>query len=512
MDYITTFYGIRTNLGVAKFNNFESQQAGFDDNKKTFEATAQFNKLTKIFSTPIGLRLNSRHTKRETGESITTVETAQTFSRSGLRLTHNTSSRFSDFSHENSSGGFATTWRSDPWQLRGSLNYDLYPTREFSSVTSELRYTSENNFLAAVNFGHNFQTHAYNAGAQVGYDFDTVLGTFESNYTRGEGWDFILRATTSLHPYTSDGSYALSSRQHRNFSPVRAQAYIDRNADGEFNGDDEPIEGARLNIGYGPNQAEADENGMVIANAPTDQLVNVSLDTGSLQDPYLVPDTDGFSVVPLKGSVVEASFPVVETGAVEGTVYREDNNRIVAGLTLTLHDEDGKQTGDPVVSAFDGFYAFEFVRPGTYTVRVDPSHGVTMLENISTITPEDLYVYGNDLYIQLPPSSRVVDTPLNTDPFGPYLPVQEPVQEVDPIEAIPPQTEPQTLAPDMPNMIEPASGTDINADHSKQETAALGIAPQEDTPLLEATSMPSASMPPQANTQTKTGLYALMPR
>ena len=489
LDYITTFYGVRTNLGVAKFNDFESQEAGFEDNKKTFEATAQFNKLAKILSVPIGLRLNSRHTERETGDPISNVDFAQTFSRSGLRVTHNTSSRFNDFAHESTNGSFTTTWREDPWQLRGSLNYNLYPESELSSFSSELRYTTEDNFLAAINAGHNFTTHEYNIGAQVGYEFDSVLGSFQSNYERGKGWDFTLRATTSFNPYTPDGNYTFSSRQKRNHSPVRAQVYIDRNADGEFNDGDEPVEGARLNIGFGSNQAEANENGMVIANAPTDELVNISLDTASLADPYLVPTNEGFSTVPARGSVVETSFAVVETGAIEGTVFREDNDRIVAGLTLTLHDENGEQVVDPIVSAFDGFYAFEFVRPGTYSVRVDPSHNVTMFDNIATITPEDLYVYGNDLYIQLPENLRVVDTPKPkaADPYGPFMPGQEPVQEIDPVEAVPPQdvepaagTEGEIFGPFIsPATIEEQDVSDVTArveEISKEETA------QQETP------------------------------
>lgn len=426
LNYVTSFLGVRTNLGVARYNNFESSDTGFGTNRKTFETTGLFNKQLKIFGLPLGLRLGYEHTARKTGDPQTTLTTAQTLTRSGLRLSHSTTSRYTDFVHQSTNAGITTTWREGPWQLRGGFNYSIYPLFELNSFNSDLRYRANDKLQTAVTFGHNFKTSDYNAGFQVGYDFEKFLSSIETRYERDHGWDIVLRATTSLNPYTPDGHYTLTSKQARQQSPINAHVFLDKNLDGVFNGDDEPLEGVKLNIGQGLSKNETDENGKVITSAPADKLTNFQIAKSSLVDPYYQPGSKGFSTVPNRGSIIEASFPVIETGAVEGTVYRTDNDKIVSGLTLDLYDENGEKQNS-VVSAFDGYYTFEFVPPGNYTIKADPSHGVTLLDNAFTLPPQDLFVYGNDLYVDIPQSVAQG----GNETFGPHMPGTEP-QEHEP--------------------------------------------------------------------------------
>lgn len=442
VDFITTFLGARANLGAAIYNDFESQDAGFAGNQKTFEANGQLNRTVRIGSVPLGLRLNTLHTERKIGDPISTVDFVQTLSRGGVRLSHNLSSRFSDYAHERTVGGFTTTVREGPWQLRGNFNYTWYPERELDSVNSELRYRTDNNFQAAFRAGHNFQTSDYNVGAQVGYEFEKVLGTIDANYQRQDGWEFILRATSSLTPYTQDGSYALSGTQKREYSPVRAKVFLDRDQDGVFGEGDEPIEGARLRVGSSSTQNLTDEDGVIIANVSADKLLNFKLDKDSLEDPYYVSASEGFSVVPARGGVVDAIFPVIETGAIEGTAYRKDTGRIVPGLTLELIGEDGEVAAS-AVSAFDGYYSFEFIKPGTYTIRAESSHEVDLVDNSVTIDADDLFIYGYDVFIDAASLGQEVAT-ANQAVYGPFDDSQSAVIEgegefIGPVQAIPPQ-------------------------------------------------------------------------
>lgn len=424
-DFITSFLGTRANFGVAWYNDFESQDAGFGNNQKTFETTAQLNRTVRIGALPFGLRLNTIHTERKTGLPVTTLDFAQTFSRAGMRLTHNFSTRLNDYAHESTNAGLTATMREGPWQLRGNLNYRLHPQRELDSFNSELRYKLDNSFQAAFTNGYSFQTDAYNAGVQLGYEFDKVLGTVETNYTRGAGWDFTLRASSSLSPYSEDGGYEFSSERRRDFSPVRARVFLDNDYDGKFTEGDEPLEDVKIRIGRGASQESTNENGAILANAPADQLLNFKVDKTSLIDPYFIPATEGFSAVPARGSVLEADFPIIESGAIEGTVFRAGSDRAVPGLTIELVDDQGDVSAQ-VVSAFDGYYAFEFVAPGTYTVRTGDTHQVDLLDNTVTIGGEDLFVYGNDLFLDVPVQvASVSAVPVDGEMFGPALPVAQ---------------------------------------------------------------------------------------
>lgn len=420
-NLITSAFDTRINLGLAKFNDFESSDAGFDDNRKTFEATAQFNKNIKLFSMPLGLRLNTRHTERKTGDPLTAVDTAQTISRGGIRVSHNTTSRFNDFVHESTTAGITTTVREGQWQLRGNLNYKVHPKWEFDSVNTELRYRTDERFQAAVGVGYTFDTQAYRTFAQVGYEWDKVLGTFETRYERGEGWDFVLRATTSLNPYSPEGDYQFTGTQKRQMSPIQARVFLDKNTDGIFNEDDEPLEDVRLRIANGYSRENTNENGLLMVNAPANKMTNFSVDVATLKDPYLQPQADGFSTVPSRGNVIKADFAVVETGAVEGTVYRKDNDLIVAGLTVELFDENNEKIAE-TVSAFDGYYVFEFLKPGTYKIKAAPSHGVALGDNDFALNSDDLFIYGNDLYVDIGESAeQVAAVPAVAPIYGPYF-------------------------------------------------------------------------------------------
>jgi cell division septation protein DedD len=73
------------------------------------------------------------------------------------------------------------------------------------------------------------------------------------------------------------------------------------------------------------------------------------------------------------GVVGQADFAVVSTGEVDGTVYRRrgTSEQEIADVVVQLLDTEGKLVTE-VKTAFDGFYLFEFVRPGRYVVRIDP--------------------------------------------------------------------------------------------------------------------------------------------
>ena len=415
LDYITKFLGFRLNTTASLFNDFESEDAGFNNNKKTSEIETQLTRNVKLFSVPLGLRFNALRTKRETNITTTDLEATQTFTRAGIRVSNSTRTRLNEDAHERTTGSLTSTVREGPWQFRGSLNYSLYPNSEVSSANGEIRYRTEDSFQTALNLSHNFQSSDYRVGLQAGYDFKRFLGTAESSYERGKGWSFVLRTSTSLNPYTEDERYTFDSRSKRNSAPIKAYVFLDENLDGEMNEGEEPLEGVKIKYAGGRSKNATDETGYVIADLPTDRITNVLLDTGSIIDPYFMPAYEGFSAVPIKGKMMEATFPVIETGSIEGTTYRQSNDKVVAGLMVSLVNEEGESIMS-VETGFDGFYVFEFVPPGTYTVQTAERHVVELVENTVTVAPGDLYVYGHDVYINDVDIAVIEEQYMNVEP------------------------------------------------------------------------------------------------
>jgi len=342
LDYITQLLGFRLNFSASFFNDFESQEAGFGTNKKKTEFDSQLTRSVKLLSVPIGLRFNASRTRRETGDTTTDIDATQTITRSGLRLSHTARTRLSDDNHSRTTGSFTSTLREGPWQFRGGLNYSMFPESKLVSTNGEIRYNPKNDFQTALGFSHNFDSSIYRINGQVGYDFKKFLGTFDSAYQRGQGWSFVLRTTTSLHPYSENDRYTFSSASKRQSAPIRARVFLDKNGDGQQGEGEEGLENVKLAFGSGRSRTQTDENGNIIAELPSDQLINVSLNTASIEDPYFVPAYDGFSTVPLKGKMIDAVFPVIETGSIEGSVFRKSNNKFVAGLQIELVNEQGE--------------------------------------------------------------------------------------------------------------------------------------------------------------------------
>jgi hypothetical protein len=77
-------------------------------------------------------------------------------------------------------------------------------------------------------------------------------------------------------------------------------------------------------------------------------------------------------VTPHQGSAALVEIPMVSVAEIEATVtvLRDGLTSAAPGIVVLLLDGVGKEAAR-TVSEYDGFYLFEGVRPGTYTVRLD---------------------------------------------------------------------------------------------------------------------------------------------
>jgi len=95
----------------------------------------------------------------------------------------------------------------------------------------------------------------------------------------------------------------------------------------------------------------------------------------------------------------------VSTSEIDGTVYLERNGefREAANVALQLLDNENKTT-DTLRSAYDGFFIFEKVVPGQYTLRVDPSKlerlGLEASEHVVTVTKESEILSEQDIILR----------------------------------------------------------------------------------------------------------------
>ncbi len=392
----TTFKGVNVTTQASFFQDFESRQAGVGDAAKEFEFDFDIRKTLSTVIGVIGLQGGVDYVRRENGQENTVYRTRESYTLGGIRFTNATNTNFTNGDHTLTRGSLASSTFLKKLLIRNTINYNLHPQAEISSANISFRYNRADEYSASVNLGHNFLNDSTTAGFLVSRDFDKFLGSAGVNWSSDNGLTLSLRANTSFAPLGEDGSYIASSNPLRAASPVTAFTFRDLDYDGVYTEGDEPVSGSRVLINGKPNRNETQENGFMYDINPSRQrAITIAADARSIEDPYLVPSNPGYEIYPRPGTIHKIALPLIETGAVDGTL-RWSTGAPITGLDLELLGIDGeiakKSTTGP-----DGYYTFERVVPGNYTIRAAPETGVNIPFKYVDLTPDDLFQFGVDI-------------------------------------------------------------------------------------------------------------------
>lgn len=259
--------------------------------------------------------------------------------------------------------------------LRGELRYDVQPESRLTTAT----LTSETRFRNGINARLGVQRTfvaptltTVSAGLSRTFDFASVGIT--GSWSNDGAWNGLLSYTTSFGRDPQTGEWHVSAKPAADYGSASVRAFLDNDLDGVFGPDDTPLQGVVFDSGIRRVDAPTDRDGVAYLSAlPAYRDMNLTISPQSLEDPYWVSDPEGYRIRPRPGYTTIVDFPVVVTGEVDGTVYLQRDGAMteVADVALQLVGDDGSVVGE-TTSVFDGFFLFEFVRPGRYRLRVDP--------------------------------------------------------------------------------------------------------------------------------------------
>ncbi len=392
------FKGFKINTQSAFYSDFESPDARSGENAKKVELDLNIRRNFSTAIGSVGLEVGGDYLKRQNGSENINFVTRQSLGIRSTRLTHNTRTNILNGDHATTIGALTSSTRRKKLTFRNRLSYDIHPEFDINTYTADLRYRKNKDFSGGLSLTRNFDNQETIAAVQLTRDFQKYRASFQTDWSSQAGFGFQLRASTALGPYNQDGSYLMTSDPISAAGPVGSFVYLDRDYDGEFTEGDEPVPDTRISIGRRTTRDETDDNGYLTRiSTSSGRVANVGVSSRSIDDPYLVAESPGYSIYPRPGVIHRLEFPLVETGAIDGTLFYT-NGRPVAGLDLQLLDENGvvvssSQTGG------DGYYTFERIVPGVYNIQADPQSGFNIPATIVNLTPDELFQFGNDIEI-----------------------------------------------------------------------------------------------------------------
>ena len=263
--------------------------------------------------------------------------------------------------------GLIGSGRIGPVRLRGTTEFEISPTSKLRRVelSGYWRGSGNADWEGALAYeGRDGKLRGRVTHVRR-FDALAIAGTIEaaSNGSVAAGVNLSFSLDRGANGWRiSRQSLAATGR-------VRAQLFRDDNGNGGRDEGEALEQGAILTAGSRPADRPSGKDGWAaVAGLDNFRPVAIGVDASSLSDPNLVPVVAAQVIVPRPGVSAELLIPLAGGGAIEGTLLK-DGGSAFEGLDLELVDAAGKVVA-LARSDYDGFFLFERVPPGRYSLRL----------------------------------------------------------------------------------------------------------------------------------------------
>ena len=264
-------------------------------------------------------------------------------------------------------------------RLRGTTSFDASPAARFRAAELSAYWSASEKADWEADLVYDASAHQGRAKIAHIRRLNSLALALTGEAATNGSVAFGINLNFSLDPR---GGFSFSRRPLASAGAVRAVVYRDLNDNG-IRDPSEPLEkGALVTTGTELADTATNMKGAVTVGGLTAFTpVAVGVDESSLADPMLVPKKALQVVVPRPGVPAQVEIGLVGGGDVEGAIVKSGGVGF-EGLDLELVDVAGKVVGTARTD-FDGFFLFERVAYGRYSIRVSVASA-----NAAKITPE----------------------------------------------------------------------------------------------------------------------------
>ncbi len=272
-------------------------------------------------------------------------------------------------------GGVLVNARIGRVRFRGESRYRLAPSPRLESLGITAEWTAgrgddryRNDWRAEIGYDGPLKRARGAIGYVRRFEKVAVTASFEAATDGAIAGGLNLAFSLGPDP-RRQGGIRMTSERLAGFGQVVATVYRDLDGNGRRDAG-EPIEkDVQLAAGRVPVDRLTGADGQVIIDALEPfQPVLIGIDGSSLPDPFVQPSTQGLVVTPRPGIAVTIELPLSSAGEIDGTLVRAGGGKL-EGVDLELIDVEGR-VAKKTRSEYDGFFLFEGVPYGRYTVRI----------------------------------------------------------------------------------------------------------------------------------------------
>ncbi|MDX1931472.1 MAG: carboxypeptidase-like regulatory domain-containing protein [Capsulimonadales bacterium] len=349
----------------------------------------------RLLPTEIDLRRGTTHS----GGSHSELRNRLTYQRAGWTVTHRFSARRETGWPLRTQGQILLNAPVFGHRLQGQATYDGAPNPRIRQITLRRQQTLRDQRLISVSL---YRTVAdRNTGLTVSVSRSVGPFSYGTNFELSARQGMSLGLTVSLgarrHPETGRWEGAAETRTAS--GAVLVRTFFDTNANGRRDPDETPLPSVRFYLNEYPWSEKTDADGTLLIDGLTPyQPAHLRVGAESLGDPLRIPQIAGRRFVPRPGNVPVLDFPIGGSGEISGTVREGSARREAAGIFLDLLDTGGRVVAS-TRSAYDGFFAFNRVRPGRFRLRLTDATGKT-LERAIVVPPEGAFLDGVDFLLE----------------------------------------------------------------------------------------------------------------
>jgi hypothetical protein len=277
-----------------------------------------------------------------------------------------------------SGGTLAYKKRFGPVFTRLFSNYQIKPVSELTSFGTILSYPFTNQINSEIRYTYNAINKSDRYDLRFNWRTDAFTFSSSASYDYNDNWNVNLGIRFGLGYDTATDTLFSSGRSLGDSGAVVLRMFEDENLDQKYTPGEKVLDNVSVNAIQSFRQEMTSEDGVAILKSlSTERATDIVVDEDSFSNPSMMLSKASFSVAARRGLFQQFDIPVVKGGELDGTIYIRDEagiEDIAPYVSLSLVNNEGEVIAS-TRSAFDGYYLFEKILPGSYQIIVDTSKG-----------------------------------------------------------------------------------------------------------------------------------------